>query len=129
MITAQQLLIDAPAHQLGRAMIIHGALRQNRHADAVFSLINAAQETRGTPWSLHCIELAEWSLNHIDRHGSQTEQTAFIAGLLDLHGQRIRAQRLDIDAAVILANTHLAAGKSPSGALSEGYKILRMAKP
>jgi len=118
------LVLTAPAEQQQRAALIRKAALEGRHANAVFSLVMAARATDGSDWAEQCAEVADRILQGVELGGSQ-EQRAFIAALLDLYGKREGRARVDIDAAVILANTHLSCGTSAAGALSAGYKLLR----
>lgn len=56
------------------------------------------------------------------------QRCKLVAALLTLRGNKQRADRQDINAAVILANFHLFHGKSASSALAEGYKVLHKAR-
>lgn len=58
---------------------------------------------------------------------TRKQRGKLVAALLTLRGNKQRVERQDIAAAVILANFYLAHGKSGSHALSEGYKVLRLA--
>lgn len=118
------LILTAPASQQSRAALIRRAAAEGRHADAVYSLILAANATQGSQWAERCAEVTASILGNIESGGNE-QQRVFIAALLGIYGQRYGRDRAEIDNAVLLANTHLLLGTSAAGAISEAWKLLR----
>lgn len=104
---------------------IEKSVEAGDYSGTIMLIIAGCKQHRGTPLEKQLLQIGQAILLLL-KHKPLDEQVKAVAALLLSTAQRLKINTpCDVDAAIILAKTHLANRSTAAHAISEGTKILQ----